>query len=393
MSGITFGSVIAVLVLGLSVVLLTLMAAKETLEWWLLQRVLASSAGSDPASLTSTKLLGIWWRRDVMGREVNGRKPSRSVRGMLLEWLWEKLPFLRPKDLAVAQAPEVAAARPTNPLGMPKVTILHAGAMPEIEWDLDNLSDVRNAMGARPIPILYLWVFDAQEEQAVFETHGWPQLGPVHLLLNSTALPLKMLMHPGEKLLATTPESVDALIAGFSDKAGNYPRPNLFQQIGLINRSTYEGYPIHTPVCTDGSWEHALKAMAGRCELAVVNLAGFDPSHPGLEYEIRHLLSGGPPKQFLFTYDEMTDADAAIRSVLDLWMHLPVPPRVSPELLFLRTGKAQTEEYACLFKARAETRANYKKVYSERAGRYVPLAGRVVAYLMQTGKLSAAGGD
>ena len=379
----TLTHVMSLLFMGVGAIVMALLIVKQTLEWWLLLKVLASSAGGDGTALSAAALLRGWVRRDLLGHAENGKVPARSARGMLVSWLHSNVPFLKAKDAAEPALQEKLppGSQPVNPLGAPRVTILHSQSLPATPWEIDNMTDERNAMGEAPLRTLYLWVFDAQEEQAVFETHGWPQLGPVHLLLNSTALPLKQLVHPGKDLLLRAPADVDKAIVSYGDSAGTHARPSLFEQIGLLKGSTYLGYPIHTPVCTDGSWEHALHALAERCGLAVVNLSGYDPSHPGLEYEIRHLLSGGPPQQFLFTYDYQTDADAVIDSVLDVWFGLAEPPAAAPTLLFLRTTNAEDENYQAQFRAREEKNPKMKGFYEKKAGDYFPVAGRAVAYL------------
>ena len=375
------------LFMGLGAIVIFLTLVKQTLEWWLLQRVLAATPGANPDSLTASALLKTWVRRDILGRPVNGKVAVRSARSILVKWLQNNVPFMKPKRTAAA-SDVVQGTNPINPMSAPPLKILHSESLPSTPWEIGNMTDARNALGEPPIRTLYLWVFEAQGSQKICETQGWPQLGPVHMLLNATALPLKQLVHASKNLLLRDPESVDREIATYTDSAGTYARPTLFEQLGVLKGTTYEGYPIHTPVCTDGSWEHALHTLAKRCDLAVVNLSGYDPTHPGLEYEIHHLLSGGPPRQFFFIYDYGTDADAVIESVLDVWSRLTNPPASAPTLLFLRTGNAENDEYEAQFRSRRETKTAMKKYFGEKAAGYVPVAGRAAAYVRQSASVN-----
>jgi len=285
-----------------------------------------------------------------------------------------------------AAAPAAAApAQPLhpavhNPVPPPPITILHAASLPAVPWKLDLLSDTTNALGQTPVKVLYLWVFAAQADQGGYETEGWPQIGPVHLLLNATALRIGQLMGDLDKLLVADQSTLDATIAAYDDRAGTYKRPMLFV-MGAIGKYLYRGFPIHTLVCNDAVWKPAVHQLAARCDLAVVNLSGFNPSHPGLEYEILHLLSGGPPRQFVFIYERYTDADAVISMVLELWARLDPRPATTPELLFLRVPDSQNTGYAVQFLPPGKKPGWVVRSMIDREGEYLPIAPRILAYL------------
>jgi hypothetical protein len=388
-SGKATGSVSNIFFVALllfSCVLLLGLAVKQTLEWWLLQKVLASTKVTAQTPLTAGQLWKRWFRRDVMGFAENGKVPARSMRGIVVAWIRSSVPFMK------KQAPQQQAATPrrVNPLGTPKLTLLNARTLPDAPWDIDSMSESRNALGTTPIRTLYLWVFDAQDAQrAVYQEQGWLQLGPVHMLLNATALPLLTLWRKGKDLLLRDPQSVDQWMAGFDDKAGPQQPSGLFGDT-LMKSGTYVGYPLHAPLCSDGSWEHALHQLAGRCELAVVNLSGYDPSHPGLEYEIRHLLAGGPPRKFVFMYDHVTDADAVIESVLSVWNEMEAPATL-PELIFVRALYVEADgvidPYQAQFQARSQKKAAIKQRYEQASKKFVPVAARLVSYMKANGHL------
>jgi len=285
---------------------------------------------------------------------------------------------LEPTGPGFAAAPRPDAE--TSPAPPPPVTILHAEDLAPAPWNLGLLSDTTNALGQPLRRVLYLWVFAAQADQGGYETHGWPQVGPVHLLLNATALTLGQLTGKLDKLLVADQPTLAATIAAYDDRAGTYDRPMLFV-MGALGKYKYRGFPIHTLVCNDAIWKAAVHQLAARCDLAVVNLSGFNPSHPGLEYEILHLLSGGPPRQFVFLYERYTDADAVISMVLELWSRLEAPPAAIPELLFIRVPDSQRVGYAAQFLPPGKKPGWASRVIISVEGEYSPVAARILAYL------------
>jgi hypothetical protein len=354
---------------------------QQSLAWWLQQKVLAATREGDvPAS----QLLGLWFRRDILRRV----EPGKAIPRFTLRKMQKRACKLlkKGKELpapASVQAPAPPGTNAAHTLGAPRIRIEHVDSLPAATWNIDHLSDSANAAGEVPLRTLYLWVFDIQDSQGGMEVHGWPQLGPVHLLLNSSALSLRDLLVNRKHLLLKDGAAVDQRMTAWRDHSGEYLRPSLFGDMGLIAREKYRGYPIHTTVCADRSWKHALHAMAKRCDVAVVNLSGYDPSHPGLEYEIRHLLSGGPPQKFLFIYDSLTDGDAAIDSVLNVWFSLEMPPATPPELFFLRCPDMADNKYFRQFgpKPRSPRSQKISKVVDKLMGNFDPIAGRAMTWL------------
>jgi hypothetical protein len=203
----------------------------------------------------------------------------------------------------------------------------------------------------------------------------------VHLLLNSTALPIQQLVGARKKLLVEDAAMLERMVGAYSDAPGTFDQPELFFLMSLGTKRPYRGYPIHTLVCNDATWQAGFGAMADRCGVAVVNLSGYNPSHPGLEYEVRHLLAGGPPKQFVFLYERLTDADAVISSVLALWARLDGEPARTPSLLFVRVPDSQDVGYSVQFHKAITGTGWLAGIHLQREGPYVPVAGRIMRHL------------
>jgi hypothetical protein len=300
-----------------------------------------------------------------------------------LQEQWLKL-AIRRKNKEV-WAVKALAERPTVTVNhgwaLPKVSIVHALGLPETGWKTDGMTDAANAMGRTPARVLYLWVFAAQEDQRGFETEGWPQIGPVHLLLNTKALTINQLARGVKNLYVQDEAMLTRAIGGYADAPGDFKRPELFALVSTGAQAKYRGYPIHTLVCVDGVWQAAFHQLAERCEVAVVNLSGYNPIHPGLEYEMRHLLSGGGPRRFVFLYAPTTDADGAIESVLGIWQRLDVPTASVEELIFVRVPASQDVGYNLQFQTAVRGTGWLANIHMGREGEYVPVAGRILGYL------------
>jgi hypothetical protein len=274
---------------------------------------------------------------------------------------------------------------------LPEIVIRHANMLPRTEWNVKALSNTANAAGSEPVSIVYLWVFQAHsKEQWVYETHGWPQAGPVHMLLNGAAMRSVGAVQDAMKNLLHDRESVARAVAEFKDAAGNYPRLGLFPgAVSLIEgkEKHYQGYPIHTLVCTNEVWQHAFQACAERSHFAVFNLSGYQPGHPGIEYEVAQVLRAGQPKHFAFMYDRHTDADAAIDSVLRVWQRLPQHSGKREVLVFLRYQDGQIVGYGKQF-GNNPSWTQRDSVIEE--GEYHPIAAAVIESVRSLQKQHAA---
>lgn len=286
---------------------------------------------------------------------------------------------------SVKRSAPAAASKESNATGaseaiagrLPDIVIRHANTLPPTAWNVNAISETSNAVGSSPVPIVYLWVFQAHfSEQSVYETHGWPQTGPVHMLLNGSAMPSTEAINEAMKNLVRDRDGVAKAVATFEDGVGTYPRPGLFLGDPGIGSKTghYRGYPIHTLVCTNEAWRDAFHACAERSHFAVFNLSGYLPGHPGIEYEVAQVLRDGKPQHFVFIYDRHTDADAAIDSVLRVWQRLPERESGTDVLVFLRYQDGQIAGYGHQFGEFAKSFDRYRKT----EGEYHPIAAAVI---------------
>jgi hypothetical protein len=202
----------------------------------------------------------------------------------------------------------------------------------------------------------------------------------VHLLLNCSALPIQQLRHAKDSLLMGDPAALNSTVVAYNDAADTYTRPQLFSTMSTT-KTHYRGYPIHTLVCTDMLWQDAFHAVAQRSQLAVFNLSGYNPGHPGLEYEIRHVFSGGPPRRCVFVFNRHTDADGAVDSVIETWRKVPEFHNQVKQLVFLRYQDPQNVGYGLQFEAVPRMLAGMARSVAEHEGTYRPTAAAIVQFL------------
>jgi hypothetical protein len=271
------------------------------------------------------------------------------------------------------------ALLPTVRASAAQIIVHHAEALPPMPWNIAAISDTANAAGMKPIPIMYLWVFQAHsKEQWVYETHGWLQTGPVNLLMSPSSLSLSALRHAKDHLVRGNAD-LEKMMAQYTAAAGDYPRPLLFfNGPGIGKQKPYRGYPIHTPVCTNAMWQAVFQHLTEKSELAVFNLSGFSPEHPGIEFELKHVMSSELPRHWVFMYDRLTDADAAMDGVLRLWEGLDHKGR-NRRLIFLRYAEPQIVGYGNQFHGkRSRLGTAFSETFLEDEGAYRPVAGSVI---------------
>lgn len=135
--------------------------------------------------------------------------------------------------------------------------------LPEPAWEPGSVTAGRNALGFAPQRVLFLWPFARPMNlRAQVIGHGWPQIGPVQILLR-----------PGLKLLRRCLGSMDevyAELSQLSEEPGRQKAPQL--RIGDGHWGSYYGYPVH-PLTVDGSiWQDVISALIGKCDLFVADM-------------------------------------------------------------------------------------------------------------------------
>ena len=205
----------------------------------------------------------------------------------------------------------------------PAFRIVDASELPEGTWDAGAISDGCNAMGLRPEPILYLWVFERPDSLSHhLISHGWVQLGPVFLLVSADA--------PLQDDLISNAAALDKRLSRTRYDAGRHSCPALSN---FEVYSSYRGYPINALWCADRIWQTAFESVISRCGYVLADLT-TDENPSGLAYELSYVFAHVAAHRIVLFADLCrADLDLILPLLGRLWRESgakgPTPPLIT----------------------------------------------------------------
>ena len=311
--------------------------------------------------------IGQWWRRELRARQ----------RALALQ--------SSPIDRPAASSPGPAslpgpAASSTGPASSPGPASLAAivptpPASPSPSWttvaspapaqpppfrallcrprDLPNeklkplrLTATSNVVGAPPIEILYLRVFDNHERARTYAESAWREFGYVSLIRNAASISAKELRDGAiEAAMARSPADAGRAYAARPRGVDTEKRKKIagiaFSTVRV--RDPFGAYPVFSLFCHDTVWQSAVEMLLDHAGLVTMDLAGVDTSNPGSLYEIGRLFDRFPVGQVLFLVDERSDVGFIVRNLHDLWSRMAAesPNRHGPQTVHF----VQTDHY------------------------------------------------
>lgn len=219
----------------------------------------------------------------------------------------------------------------------PRLPVIDYSALPDPRWSQEQVSDTRNAAGAKPYPLMYLWIFERPDSLcAQLVSHGWVCLGPLHLLVSPDARVNDPIMR--------SKRDIEQTVKGFSTAAGRYSCPRF---IDFEKFHSYFGYPINYLWCQNDVWQDAFRRVADRCTRFVVDLT-TDERPTGLLFELTHLFNRVSAENIILLIDRSrADLDVIGDFVLGTWSSMaessinrgpdtPPPPLISYKTTSLR---------------------------------------------------------
>ena len=191
----------------------------------------------------------------------------------------------------------------------------------------------REVLAARPIALLFLWVFgDGRRINSLLLGIGsvWRCLGPLQFLQGGEMIGMgsDVFRHfRGSALVATTDEDVDRRIARFEWA------PHRWMIV----------YATNTLLCGDRSWRHALDRLLDT-DLVLMDLCGFTPANAGCVYEIGQIVNRIPASHVVFIVDRATRMDALRETLETAWARMsPSSPNCRPDCGALRLFLCDSE--------------------------------------------------
>ncbi len=241
----------------------------------------------------------------------------------------------------------------------PRFSVTDYLSLPGGNWEPSKISDSRNALGAVPEPILYLWVFerpDSLSGQLIY--HGWVQVAPIYLLISPDVR--------ADDALITDKQQLSEQISKCRLDTGTHSGPRLTD---YEVRASYHGYPINPLWCTDDIWQTAFLEVANRVHRFVIDITAEDYA-AGLTFELEHLFATVPAERMVLLMDRFRADEAAILDFLqNFWGETAgsaaVPPPIvaynsaSPQYLARAAWSQWTGRPSIPIAERAATRAGW----------------------------------
>lgn len=176
-------------------------------------------------------------------------------------------------------------------------------------WNQGEITDLNNAAGSKPFPLMYLWIFERPDSMCTqLVAHGWVCLGPVHLLVSPEVredVPVMRSRH-----------DIEQAVSRFARGAGRFPCPRF---VDFEKHHSYFGYPINFLWCQGGVWQEAFRLVAERCRRYVVDLT-TDERPAGLLFELQYLFNRIVVDDVILLLDtSRADLDVVRHFVLETW--------------------------------------------------------------------------
>lgn len=180
-----------------------------------------------------------------------------------------------------------------------------------------------NIVGRPPLRILYLYNFYSFSAQC-HEVQGlYRRFGPVYFLGSpATASEKHMFDVRLKENLArevlVTPEQIDRFLENSSEKPFGPGVKNLGNQLSYLTG----GYPQHSLLCSDQSWQHAVKRLFEKANVVAIDAAGYSPERGGLNWELGYVVNHVPTEKILLLTDEHTEEQALRERFSKAWREM-----------------------------------------------------------------------
>jgi len=179
---------------------------------------------------------------------------------------------------------------------------------------LRRVTSAGNVIGARPLSIAYLRLFENDARNRTFMQGAWREFGYVHLLRSAASVT------PGEYWRAKRTGGVAGLfltsMSQLTIRLNAAPPPperrlwHAFTDIApwaIRVWDRYGSYPASRYLCHGTIWKAAIDELLRRVDLVVLDLSGFGPKNRGTEYELLRVIDRVPVERIVFLADPRSD--------------------------------------------------------------------------------------
>jgi hypothetical protein len=231
------------------------------------------------------------------------------------------LASLRPPPMAAVPA-ERATERPEL-----EVLTLKARKLPKPPSRLRRVTLERNVIGARPIGIAYLRLFENLPRIRTFLQGAWREFGYVYLLRSASSVT------PAEYRSAKRSDGLASLfmrspqeLLPVFDQVGVEPkRRKRFKTVGPKSFTVWDrfgSYRLHPLLCHGEFWKESVDLLLERVDVVVLDLSGLRPMNAGTRYELQRVVDRFPIERVVFLVDQYSDKDFITQQVRGAWSQM-----------------------------------------------------------------------
>jgi hypothetical protein len=188
---------------------------------------------------------------------------------------------------------------------------------------VSNVTAGANILGQAPKRVLYLYNFYSFTAQTDEVEGLFRRFGPVYFLGSPATESMTHMfdVRVKENLVSemlVTPERIDSFLQSSSEE----PFPPGNKSVG--NQPSYltGGYPQYSLLCSDGSWQYAVKRLFEIADTVVIDAAGYTPERGGLNWELGYVVNHVPTERILALIDEQTHAKALSDQFSKAWLEM-----------------------------------------------------------------------
>jgi hypothetical protein len=199
---------------------------------------------------------------------------------------------------------------------IPALTVdtVKARKLPRVKPVVRRVTAERNVLGAPPLRIAYLRLFDNQPRIRTFLEGAWREFGYIVLLRSATSV------SPAEYRAARRSGDLAGLFINsherLDEELGRAPRQPLGRGRHVIRaiapravrtRDSHGSYPVLGLLCHGQFWQAALDVVLSRVDLVVLDLSGFTEKNVGTDYELQRVVDRVPLERVVFLADERSN--------------------------------------------------------------------------------------
>ncbi|MFE7740815.1 hypothetical protein [Nocardia sp. NPDC057455] len=194
---------------------------------------------------------------------------------------------------------------------------------------LRQVSPQSNVIGAKPVRIAYLRLFDNRARAKEFLRGAWREFGYVHLLRSAASVSPEEVRKARRNnafrtMFVASPRMLREELAKHS--ADPLP-PGRRRLLGVTDlavrvRDPAGSYPVRSLLCHVSFWQTAVDMLLSRVDYVVLDLAGYVPANAGTRFELQRVIDRFPIARVIFICDNQSDRAFLRAQVLHHWSRM-----------------------------------------------------------------------